>query len=76
MASGTPVLAFNRGAMPEIISHGRTGFLCENVDSMIDAVKRIHTLDRKACRFSIETRFAPDIIAAEHEKLYRSLLNR
>jgi glycosyltransferase involved in cell wall biosynthesis len=76
MACGTPVIAFRRGAMPELISHGKTGYLCDNVDDMVSAIGAIDQLDRRACRAAVIERFAPDVIAKDYEKLYYSLLSR
>ncbi len=45
MAAGTPVLAMRRGAMPEVIDHGRNGFLCDSPDEMVSFAKRIDELD-------------------------------
>jgi glycosyltransferase involved in cell wall biosynthesis len=74
MACGTPVLAFNRGAMKEIIDPGKTGILCASVAEMATAVGKIGSLDRKACRASIESRFSPDMIATDYEKIYMEML--
>jgi glycosyltransferase involved in cell wall biosynthesis len=46
MACGTPVIAFNRGSMPELIENGKNGFLVSNVDEAVDAVARIQKIDR------------------------------
>ena len=50
LASGTPVIASNRGSMPELIDHGVTGFLVDSVDEAVDAIGRIGEIDRAACR--------------------------
>ncbi len=76
MACGTPVVAFRRGAMPELITHGSTGFLCENIDGMAAALQDLSALDRRACRESVVARFAPEAIARDYERLYYSLLGR
>jgi glycosyltransferase involved in cell wall biosynthesis len=76
MACGTPVIAFRRGAMPELIAHGKTGFLCDNIDEMTSAIGNIDQLDRHACRESVLRRFAPEVITAEYEKLYLKLLGK
>ena len=50
MAAGTPVIALRRGSVPEVIEDGVTGFICEDVDEMVDAVGRIDQIDPEACR--------------------------
>jgi glycosyltransferase involved in cell wall biosynthesis len=74
LACGTPVLAFGEGAAPEIVDHGRTGFLCRDVDDMIDALPRVTDLDRRACRKAAECRFSAARMARDHLRLYRSVL--
>jgi glycosyltransferase involved in cell wall biosynthesis len=73
LSCGTPVLVFPRGAAPEIVEHGRTGFLCEGEDDMVDAVRRASRLDRADCRSAAELRFSRRRMAADHELLYRRL---
>ena len=58
MACGTPVIAFNRGSMPELIDHGVTGFLVDTVEEAVEAVARVGELDRAACRRSVVERFS------------------
>jgi glycosyltransferase involved in cell wall biosynthesis len=57
LACGTPVIARARGSTPEVIAHGRTGFLCETEDEMVRAVGRIGQLRRADCRADFERRF-------------------
>ncbi len=76
MAAGTPVLAMRRGAMPEVIDHGRNGFLCDSPDEMVSFAKRIDELDRAACRRTCEQRFSPRVIADRYLEIYRALLER
>lgn len=73
MACGTPVIAYNRGSMPELITSGVDGFLVEDVDSAVSAVERIHTLDRTACRKTVETRFTQDRMVDDYEGLFYKL---
>jgi glycosyltransferase involved in cell wall biosynthesis len=74
LACGTPVIASNRGSMPELIDPGVTGFLVDSVDAAVDAIGRIGEIDRTACRSAVSTRFTVDRMADRYLDLYRSLL--
>jgi glycosyltransferase involved in cell wall biosynthesis len=74
LACGTPVIASNRGSMPELIDHGVTGFLVDSVDAAVDAIDRIGEIDRAACRAAVSARFTVDRMADRYLDLYRSLL--
>jgi glycosyltransferase involved in cell wall biosynthesis len=74
MACGTPVIATSRGAVPEIVDTGVTGFVCDSVDRMVGAVARIASLDRRACRAALETRFTARRMVADHVALYEQVL--
>jgi glycosyltransferase involved in cell wall biosynthesis len=73
MLCGTPLIAFRRGGVPEGISHGRTGFLCDTVDEMTALVSRLPEIDRAAVRAEAERRFSDDAITSEYERLYQRL---
>src|SRR3546814_10585089 len=75
MACGTPVIAFNRGSMPELIIDGVTGFLVDTLEEAIAAVGRIGEIDRAACRAHVIRNFTYDVMADRYLTLYRSLLN-
>ena len=75
MACGTPVIAYRRGSMPELIDDGRTGFLIDNLDQAIAAIERIGEIDRTACRRAVEERFTVDRMADQYLDLYRQLLS-
>jgi len=75
MACGTPVIAINRGSMPELIDHGVTGFLVDSVDGAVEAIARIGDIDRAACRAAVEARFTVDRMVDRYLELYRELLN-
>jgi glycosyltransferase involved in cell wall biosynthesis len=72
LAAGCPVLAFPRGAAPEIVEHGSTGFLAEDEEEMAALVARAGEIDPDACRRSA-ARYDPDDVAAGYERVYRSV---
>jgi glycosyltransferase involved in cell wall biosynthesis len=74
LAAATPVLAFPNGAAPEIIDHGRTGYLCRDEDEMIAAAARVVKIDRRQCRAAAEERFSLARMAADYERLYQAVL--
>ncbi|MEJ5978089.1 glycosyltransferase family 4 protein [Novosphingobium sp. PS1R-30] len=74
MACGTPVIAVRRGSMPEIIEHGRTGFLVGSLGEAIAAIERIPTIDRRAPSQAVTDRFSVDRMADEYITLYRNIL--
>ncbi len=76
MACGTPVIAFNRGAVPEIIEHGRTGFIVEDEAGAAAAVARLHELPRQAIRAAFEARFTARRMAEDYLAIYGGLAAR
>ena len=75
LACGTPVIGTNRGALPEIVRHGLTGFQCESVEEMIQAARLTTELSREACRLAAETRFSSEMIIDQYVALYEEILN-
>jgi glycosyltransferase involved in cell wall biosynthesis len=73
MACGTPVIAFNRGSVPELIDDGLTGFIVEDEKGAIGAVDRLSKLSRKKIRSQFEQRFTARRMAQEYLAVYRSL---
>ncbi len=75
-ACGTPVAAFARGAVPEIVADGRTGWTVPpaDVDAMCEAVERIPSIDRAVCRSHVERHFAAARMARDYERIYASLV--
>ncbi|MGE5596050.1 MAG: glycosyltransferase family 4 protein [Hyphomicrobiales bacterium] len=73
MATGTPVIAFRNGSVPEVIDDGVTGRICENVDEAVAAVEQMSALDRTACRQRVRELFSAPVAVARHEALYRKL---
>jgi len=75
MACGTPVIAFDRGSMPELIENGKSGFLVNNVDEAIEAVARIKEIDRAYCRRHVERHFTVDRMIHEYIHVYEMILD-
>jgi glycosyltransferase involved in cell wall biosynthesis len=73
MACGTPVVAFNRGSVPEVVEDGLTGFIVEDELGAIGAVQRLSELDRGKVRARFEQRFTARRMAQEYLGVYRSL---
>lgn len=73
MACGTPVIALARGAAPEVIKDGETGFLCADEDQMVAAVTKLSTLDPMACRRHVEEQFSVEEMARKYVEVYRKL---
>jgi glycosyltransferase involved in cell wall biosynthesis len=74
LACGTPILAYRRGSVPEIIDEGQTGFICETVDQMVKAVSGISTLNRQQCRSVFEKRFTVERMVQEYLGAYENLI--
>ena len=76
MANGTPVIAFGRGSVPEIIEDGVTGFVVDDIQSAIAAVPLALQLDRRAIRACYEERFTAERMARDYLALYQRVLSR
>jgi glycosyltransferase involved in cell wall biosynthesis len=76
MACGTPVIAFDRGSMGELIEHGRTGFLVEDVVGAVAALERVPALNRAAIRAAAVTRFGLERMIDEYLEAYAVVLGR
>ena len=76
MACGTPVIAFDRGSMPELIENGQNGFLVSNVNEATAAVARLQEIDRATCRRHVERRFTAERMIDEYIQVYEMILYR
>jgi glycosyltransferase involved in cell wall biosynthesis len=74
MACGTPVIAFPRGALPELVVHGETGFLVENVDEMAEATKRVSEISSAQCRARVTALFDCRRMVDAYELAYRRVI--
>ncbi|HEX5607296.1 MAG TPA: glycosyltransferase family 4 protein [Candidatus Binatia bacterium] len=74
MAAGAPVLAYARGAMPELIKHGETGYLVESEDDMVAAMQRLDALDRGRCRAWVREHFSVEQMIDGYEILYKNVV--
>ena len=74
MATGTPVIARRAGAYPEIIGHGLTGFLVDDLDEAALAVSRVETLDRRTVASNTRVRFSKERMVSLYESTFRSLV--
>jgi len=70
MAAGTPVIAYSRGSMPELIRNGETGYLVQREDEMVKMTRQIEELDRARCRAWVEERFSLEQMVDGYEQLY------
>jgi glycosyltransferase involved in cell wall biosynthesis len=73
LACGTPVIAWRRGSVPEIITDGATGFVVDSIDDAVEAVGRVEWLDRRECRKVFEERFNSARMAQDYLQVYRRL---
>jgi glycosyltransferase involved in cell wall biosynthesis len=74
MACGTPVVAFRRGAFPEVVADGETGFIVESVKEMARAVSEVARLSPETCRTRVERHFTASRMARDYAELYRRVL--
>lgn len=76
LASGTPIIAINRGSMPELILDGKTGFLANNIEDAVKAVPKISTISRKKCRETAEIKFSVERMVDEYIKVYEKIIEK
>ncbi len=75
MACGTPVISSPRGALPELVTPGREGFLIQSDEEGVEAVRRIGNISRAECRARVEEAFTCEIVVSQYEALYGELLS-
>jgi glycosyltransferase involved in cell wall biosynthesis len=73
LACGTPVVARSAGALPEIVEHGRTGFIADTAEEMARAMREVDRLSREACRKAAETRFDARTMVARYFETWHSI---
>ena len=76
LACGTPVIAYPRGSVPEVVQEGKTGFIVRDVDGAVEAVKRVAEIDRRHCRQVFEANFSSSRMAQDYLAIYRQILER
>ncbi|MFQ5645798.1 MAG: glycosyltransferase [bacterium] len=76
MACGTPVIAFNKGSMPELIQHGKNGFLVDNIAEAVEVIKDLGDIDPNYCRRYVEERFTIDKMVEGYLKVYERVLEK
>ncbi|MBU6434372.1 MAG: glycosyltransferase, partial [Nitrospirae bacterium] len=75
LACGTPVLAYRRGSVPEIIDDGVTGYICNHLDEFATAVEQVSLLERRRCREAFESRFTVERMVQDYLDVYAQILN-
>lgn len=75
MCCGTPVIAFNRGSMPELIRHGETGYLIHTIEEALTAVHQLVSINRNDCRQWATKMFSKEKMTDEYLRLYEEILN-
>ena len=74
LACGTPVVAFARGALPEVVKQGETGFLVQHADELPDAIRACRFLEPERCRSVAQQRFSPERMVENYIATYRGIL--
>jgi glycosyltransferase involved in cell wall biosynthesis len=74
MLCGTPVIAFNKGSMPELIKHEKTGFLVNTVDEAVEAIEQLKSINRMDCFEWANSQFSKEKMAADYFELYKRIL--
>jgi len=75
MACGTPVIGLARGAVPEVVEHGVTGYVADNVEGLVAAVGQLGNIDRVACRTRVEQLFSDVAVTDAYLAVYAEILS-
>jgi glycosyltransferase involved in cell wall biosynthesis len=75
LACGTPVVALDRGSVPEVVTHGATGLICHDPGELPAALRAVERIDPVRCRKDVLDRFQPDTMAAGYERVYENALS-
>lgn len=76
MACGTPVIAMDKGSIPEIVVDGKSGYKVASVDEAAERVEQIRTIKREDCRSQVKEKFTREKMAENYEKVYQKILNQ
>jgi glycosyltransferase involved in cell wall biosynthesis len=74
LACGTPVFAYRRGSIPEIVEDGVTGFICESLEDMVAKIDRLPLIHRQRCRQSFESRFTVERMVRDYLAVYERMV--
>jgi glycosyltransferase involved in cell wall biosynthesis len=72
MACGTPVVGLRRGAVPEVVEEGMTGFVRDDVNGLVEAASHVDRIERPKCRCRVETMYSADVITEQYLEVYAS----
>jgi len=75
MACGTPVIGFGLGSVPEVVQHGKTGFVVSSVDEAVRQIGKLSTLRRQDCRRWVEEMFTLEQMVSGYEQAFREFLS-
>jgi glycosyltransferase involved in cell wall biosynthesis len=76
MCTGTPVIAMNFGSVPEVIEHGKTGFICNNIDEMMAAIPKALKLNRQDCHDHVVNKFSVKTMVDDYEAVYSKIIKQ
>jgi len=74
MACGTPVFTIKRGSTPEVVEHGVTGFVEENLDKLVESIKQINHIDPKKCRDRVQRLFTAEVMIDSYEEVFKNIV--
>jgi glycosyltransferase involved in cell wall biosynthesis len=74
LSAGTPVIGFREASVPEVIEDGRTGFVVDDVEGMVEAIGRLDEIDRRVCRTEAERRFSVARMVDDVEAMYATVV--